>query len=502
MTRFHLSTAKYLRVITDRTEQIRIIRATHEGLGETVESRSLGGHLGWDKTEGRISTSVWWPGVRKDVRNYIQHCDRCQRRGPRLDKGQQLHPVKIPPKPWSQIGVDTCSMPKSKDGLTCMVVAVDYFSKWMEAEPLVAKTAEGVANFLYQCMCRHGCADIQINDRGREFVNSVSTALHKLSGVEQRVTSAYHPQANGLVERENRTIQGMMVKMLTEVSCVEDWPRALPGTLFALRTSKHATTKYSPFFLLYGREPKLPIDVESDSKKENETESSENLKTNTNVSSTLSRTVEVGDELNQNGGTKSSGRSTCTTSSTPLYTTSFNDELKQNEKPDFYGRNTTNTGPGSTTCFEAVGCEDELNRNGRVNPSILKLEDKVESSASDILDFEDRLKQTAATNSYTCISNENTCSDSVYFHPTKTANPEDFNPFTPSFDDIKRRIHIMEDIRKGTTDNVMKNIHKAQERQSKQYNKRKAGQTFEVGDSVLLYNLRRADRKGGGGGNH
>ncbi|XP_035828578.1 uncharacterized protein LOC118478658 [Aplysia californica] len=86
--------AKYLRMITDRTEQIRIIRATHGGLGETVESRSLGGHLGWDKTEGRLSKSAWWPGVRKDV----------------------------PPKPWSQIGVDTCSLAKSKDGFTCMVV--------------------------------------------------------------------------------------------------------------------------------------------------------------------------------------------------------------------------------------------------------------------------------------------------------------------------------------------------------------------------------------------
>ena len=52
-------------------------------------------------------------------------------------------------------------------------------------------------------MCRHGCFQIQINDQGREFVNEISTELHRLTGTEKRVTSAYHPQANGLVERQN-----------------------------------------------------------------------------------------------------------------------------------------------------------------------------------------------------------------------------------------------------------------------------------------------------------
>ena len=255
-------TGSSLRVIRDGKEREEIVSGAHAGFGDSVESKALGGYLGFDKTEEKIVSRVWWPSIRKDVRNYIKACDRCQRRAPRLQKGsEQLHPVEIPHHPWSQIGVDICSMPTSKEGYTCMVVTVDYFSKWTEAEALHRKTAEGVANFLYNCICRHGCFDIQINDRGRDFVNSISTELHRLTGVKQKITSPYHPQANGLVERSNRTIQDMMMKLFSDASLVDDWPKALPGILFALRTSKHASTKYSPFFLLYGREPKLPVEL-------------------------------------------------------------------------------------------------------------------------------------------------------------------------------------------------------------------------------------------------
>ena len=108
-------------------------------------------------------------------------------------------------------------------------------------------------------MCRHGCFSTQINDQGREFVNEVSSELHHLTGVEQRVTSAYHPQANGLVERQNRTIKNSLVKVLGDKP--SDWPFIVEGVLFAHRVSKHSSTKFSPFKLLYNREPVLPVDI-------------------------------------------------------------------------------------------------------------------------------------------------------------------------------------------------------------------------------------------------
>ncbi|RUS71675.1 hypothetical protein EGW08_020564 [Elysia chlorotica] len=246
-----------LRVIKDEKEREDIVLGAHVGFDDTsVESKALGGHLGYDKTEKKIASKVWWPCIRKDVRNYIKSCIRCQRRAPCIKRGPKQ--AKKRPHPWSQIGVDICSLPASKEGYTCLVVAVDCFSKWTEAEALYRKAAEGVADFLYGCICRHGYFDIQINDSCCEFVNSVSTELLRLTGVKVKVTSPYHLQANGLVKPSPITNQDMMTKVFSEASLAEDWPRALPGILFALRTSTQASTKHSPFFLMYGREPKQP----------------------------------------------------------------------------------------------------------------------------------------------------------------------------------------------------------------------------------------------------
>ena len=108
-------------------------------------------------------------------------------------------------------------------------------------------------------MCRHGCFEIQINDQGREFVNEVCKQLHELTGVEQRVASAYLPQANGLVERQNRTIKNSLVKVLE--GNPELWPQIIEGVLFSHRVSRHSSTKYSPFMLMYNHEIVLLIDV-------------------------------------------------------------------------------------------------------------------------------------------------------------------------------------------------------------------------------------------------
>ena len=141
-----------------------------------------------------------------------------------------LKPVKVEQQVMKQVGVDLIKLPES-NGFNYVIVLIDYFSKWTEAEPLTDKTAVSVAAFLYRVICRHGCFQIQINDQGREFVNSVSIALHDMTGVQQRVTSAYHPQANGLVERQNQTIKKAIVKVLNEN--VKSWVSVLDGILFA-----------------------------------------------------------------------------------------------------------------------------------------------------------------------------------------------------------------------------------------------------------------------------
>ena len=98
---------------------------------------------------------------------------------------------------------------------------------------------------------RYGCTKIIISDQGREFVNKLNQFFFKKLGTEQRISTAYHPQTNGLVERYNQTLQRSLVKLVNEQQ--NDWDDFLDGLLFAYRTSVQKSTKVTTFELMYGR---------------------------------------------------------------------------------------------------------------------------------------------------------------------------------------------------------------------------------------------------------
>ena len=246
-------------MVIDREEQLNIVKEVHEGLGTSEKAVALASHLGINAVRKQISTRFFWHSIVEDITKHVTQCERCQKTSNRnLKVSPALKPVIVEQHVMKQVGVDLVKLPAS-NGFNYVIVLIDYFSKWTEAEPLIDKTAISVALFLYKVICRHGCFQIQINDQGREFVNSVSIALHDMTGVQQRVTSAYHPQANGLVERQNQTIKKAIIKVLNEN--VLGWVSVLDGILFALRVKVHDSSGYSPFYLIYNRQPCLPIDV-------------------------------------------------------------------------------------------------------------------------------------------------------------------------------------------------------------------------------------------------
>jgi hypothetical protein len=192
-------------VIGAKEEQIGIIRMVHEGTDQSVQSAAMSAHIGINTTVDHIRRRFFWHGMTEDVQRYISQCDLCQKsQNRKLSNAPPLQTITIPNKVMYQVGVDITQLPEVH-GFKYLIVLVDYFTKWIEGKAVVDKSAATVAAFLYEVICRHGCFKIQINDQGREFVNSLSTSLHELTGVEQRITSAYHPQSNGLVERSNQT---------------------------------------------------------------------------------------------------------------------------------------------------------------------------------------------------------------------------------------------------------------------------------------------------------
>jgi hypothetical protein len=220
------------------------------------------GHFSIDKMFDKIKARYYWPQMYDDIKAYVQSCDSCQRRG-KYRRNEPLHPIPVY-EPFYQIGIDIVGpLPRTSQGNRYIVVAIDYLTKWPEAKALREATAEKVSEFIYdQIICQHGCPARILSDRGTHFNNRMIHLLMEKFQIKHHFSTPYHPQTNGLVERFNRTLCESLAKLADQTN---EWDTLIAPVLFAYRTSKHATTKIEPFYLVYGRKAKLPIDSQEES---------------------------------------------------------------------------------------------------------------------------------------------------------------------------------------------------------------------------------------------
>src|SRR6266540_1795355 len=137
-------------------------------------------------------------------------------------------------------------------------MAIDYFTKWPIAKALKEATAKAISKFIYQkIICEHGCLEVLQSDRETHFVNRVIEDLTEKFRIKYCLSSSYHLQTNGLVERFNQTLCEKLAKLSEET---DQWDEFIDPVLMAYRTTKHSTTGVTPFLLTYGREAVLPID--------------------------------------------------------------------------------------------------------------------------------------------------------------------------------------------------------------------------------------------------
>ena len=189
----------------------------------------------------------------------VRRCEACQRNNQKFDKpSPMLHPIPVSDT-WKKVGIDLIQLPKSRNSNQYCITLTDYFSKWPEAEAVPTKEASHVAAFLLKMIFRHGCPEEIVSDQGTEFCNQLIDLLEKQTGFKHKVTSAYHPQSNGLDERMNQTFKSKLRKLVNEE--MDDWDEHLDNILFAYRSSRHDTTNCTPFLLMYGREARLPVQL-------------------------------------------------------------------------------------------------------------------------------------------------------------------------------------------------------------------------------------------------
>ena len=223
-----------------------------------------GGHFSFDKMMSKIRTRYWWPHMKQDVRRHVQACTACQQYNhSRQKKPGHLQPIPPAAIPFSIIGMDFCGpFLESPRENKYVLVVTDLFTHFVTAFPLPTNTAEITALTLFRhIFCRFGVCSTLITDQGTHFNNNLMRAFQHLLGYNHILSTPYHPQTNGVVERFNASMVVQISKLQpTHHNNCDDY---LDAVVFAYNSSKHKTTQYSPFELLFGRCLTLPIDSPS-----------------------------------------------------------------------------------------------------------------------------------------------------------------------------------------------------------------------------------------------
>ena len=217
------------------------------------------GHQGILRTLSLLRERFYWPGMQEEATQYVMHCSRCLRRKT-PSQVAPLQPILVT-QPLELVHMDYLSLEPSKGNIENVLVITDHFTRYALAYPSKTQTAQATARILWDnFICHYGFPEKFISDQGRNFESDLIKELCKIAGVKKVHTTPYHPQGNGQCERFNSTLCNMLGTLSEEEK--SDWKSHLGCMTHAYNCTKHASTTYSPYYLMFGRHPRLPIDIE------------------------------------------------------------------------------------------------------------------------------------------------------------------------------------------------------------------------------------------------
>ena len=217
------------------------------------------GHQGRMRTLSLLRERFYWPGMQTEAMQHVQQCIRCLRRKTPSHVAP-LQPIHVT-QPLELVHMDYLSLEPSKGNIENVLVITDHFTRYALAYPSKTQTAQATARILWDnFICHYGFPEKFISDQGRNFESDLIKELCKIAGVKKLHTTPYHPQGNRQCERFNSTLCNMLGTLSEEEK--SDWKSYLGCMTHAYNCTKHASTTYSPYYLMFGRHPRLPIDVE------------------------------------------------------------------------------------------------------------------------------------------------------------------------------------------------------------------------------------------------
>lgn len=235
-----------------------VLRGSRIVVPKNLQRRTLGnaheGHPGIVKMKDRLRSKVWWPGIDKAAENGVKCCQACQRIA-QPEPPVQMSRRKLPEGPWQDVALDFLGPLPSGEYL---LTVIDYFSRFVEVKVLRSIMAKETIQFLSELFARYGFPYSLITDNGSQLTSREFSDYCASAGITLLHTPPFWPQANGEIERQNRSLlKGMKIAQLNKT----DWKKELLDYLLMYRATPHVVTGKSPAELLFKRplRDKLPM---------------------------------------------------------------------------------------------------------------------------------------------------------------------------------------------------------------------------------------------------
>jgi hypothetical protein len=236
------------KLVVEKDQRMYLIKASHDSLG----------HRGFYATKTLIGERFWWPEMEKDISWYVKTCHLCQKRQKLLVKVPPI--VTHTPSIFQVLHADTMHMTPKSNGCGYVLHGRCGMTSWMEGRAVREESGKTIANWLFEdIICRWGCIAEIVTDNGGPYKSAVAW-LEQKYGIKGIRISPYNSKANGRIERPHWDIRQMLFKATGEN--LSKWYWFFHHVMWADRVSIRRGFGCSPFFMVTGAHPILPLDIQ------------------------------------------------------------------------------------------------------------------------------------------------------------------------------------------------------------------------------------------------